>query len=124
MTDATLFDWADGAARRDRGMALASEAQEHDAPGWADRAYAAIIFVAQRNPEVFVDAVLLIFQEKPRHHNAWATVWRRAIKNGVITRTTESRQTRDPTKRAQWYPVYRSRIYGVAWGSPNERIAV
>lgn len=111
MTATDLFDWADGAIRRDRGMALANEAQERDAPGWAGRAYAAIVFVARRDPEVFVDAVLLIFREKPHHHNAWAIVWRRAIKDGVITRTSESRQTADPAKRAHWYPVYASNIY-------------
>ena len=36
----------EGAELRDRGMAVANAAQERDAPGWSDRAYAAIDLVA------------------------------------------------------------------------------
>ncbi len=114
MTDATLFDWADGARRRDAGMALASEAQEHDAPGWAARAYAAIVVVASHQPTVHVDDVLRIFREQPAHFNAWGAVWKRAIREGVISRTGMIRECRDRKKHRHLSPLYRSEIFDPA----------
>jgi hypothetical protein len=107
-----LFSWADGATLRDTGMAVASEAQEREAPGWTDRAYAALYSVARQRPEVFVDDVLAIFREQPQHPNAWGGVWRRAIADGVISRTGRVRETQDRRKHRHQYPVYRSEIFG------------
>jgi hypothetical protein len=106
-----LFAWADGAALRDTGMAAASEAQERDAPGWADRAYHAITIVARMRPEVHVDDVLAIFREQPAHPNAWGSVWQRAVRDGVISRTGRLRETQDRRKHRHQYPVYRSEIF-------------
>ncbi len=111
MTTTDLFGWADGAARRDRGMAIASEAQEHDVPGWAARAYAAIVVVACHQPTVHVDDVLRIFREQPAHFNAWGAVWQRAIRDGVISRTGMIRECRDPKKHRHLSPLYRSEIF-------------
>jgi hypothetical protein len=107
-----LFAWADGAALRDSGMAIAGEAQERCAPGWAERAYQAIVAVARFRPEVHVDDVLLIFREQPEHPNAWGAVWSRAIRDHIISRTGVMRETNDRRKHRHRYPVYASQICG------------
>lgn len=107
-----LFTWADGATLRDTGMAAASEAQERDAPGWAERGYQAIVFVALRQSTVHVDDVLRVFSEEPQHPNAWGGVWRRAIADRVISRSGTVRETRDRRKHRHQYPVYASEIFG------------
>jgi hypothetical protein len=106
-----LFSWSKGAALRDAGMAIASAAQERAAPGWADRAYAAIVAVALAQDTVHVDDVRLIFKEAPSHPNAWGAVWTRAIKDGVIAATGTIRRTTDPRKHRHSYPIYRSLIF-------------
>ena len=106
--------WADGAALRDAGMALATEAQEQEQPGWGERAYQAIVRLAYRQSTVHVDDLLRVFTERPRHFNAWGGVWRRAIADGVITRTGAVREAADRRKHRHHYPVYRSEIFGAA----------
>ena len=111
MTD--LFDWREGAELRDRGMAVAEAAQERDAPGWSDRAYAAIVRVARAQPTVHIDDVRLVFDEEaPGHPRAWGAVWARAIRDGVIEPTGMVRKTTDPRKHCHPCPVYRSLVYG------------
>jgi hypothetical protein len=109
-----LFAWADatGAALRDGGMATAAEAQERASPGWANRAYHAIVVAARQRATVHVDDVLRIFPEEPEHPNAWGSVWSRAIRNGVISRTGTVRETQDRRKHRHQYPVYASALYG------------
>jgi hypothetical protein len=109
-----LFAWADGAALRDTGMDLASEAQEEVSPGWSERAYQAIVTVARFRPEVHVDDVLRIFTEQPAHPNAWGAVWSRAIRDRVISRTGRVRETQDRRKHRHQYPVYQSEIFGAS----------
>jgi hypothetical protein len=82
------------------------------APGWAERAYQAIVAVARFRPTVHVDDVLLIFTEEPRHPNAWGLVWIRALRNHVISRTETMRETRDRRKHRHRYPVYASQLFG------------
>jgi hypothetical protein len=117
-----LFSWADsaagaapcssqGQALRDRGMALAGGAQEQKQPGWGERAYQAIKAVAEVHRFVHVDDVLHSFRERPEHPNAWGSVWQRAIREGVITRSGTVRETRDGRKHRHQYPVYLSAIF-------------
>lgn len=108
-----LFNWAEATALRDAGMAVASAAQERDDPGWAHRAYMAIVWVANRQATVHVDDVLLHFCDQPEHPNAWGAVWQRAIRDGVIRRTGTVRESRDPRKHRHQYPVYASLIFGM-----------
>jgi hypothetical protein len=105
---------AAGAALRDSGMALASQAQEHERPGWGERAYQAIVAVARLRATVHVDDVLRIFREQPEHPNAWGSVWQKAIRDGVITRSGTVRETQDRRKHRHRYPVYASAIFGSA----------
>jgi hypothetical protein len=111
MTQGDLFDGAAGAALRDAGMTVASDAQERAAPDWLERAYQAIVRVALESPSVHVDDVLAIFLERPDHPNAWGSVWTQAIRNGVISRTGRTRETNDRRKHRHQYPIYRSEIY-------------
>ena len=107
-----LFSWADGAALRDAGMALAGEAQEQEQPGWGERAYQAIVRVASMQSTVHIDDVRRVFHEEaPNHPRAWGGVWRRAIADGVISRTGAMREAADRRKHRHHYPVYRSEIF-------------
>jgi hypothetical protein len=104
---ADLFSYAKES--RDIGMSLAVSAQ---GPRWADIAYAAIERVARRQVHVHVDDVLREGVPDPTHFNAWGAVWMRAIKNGIIQRSNQTRPcTVDPGKHAHSYPIYFSRIH-------------
>lgn len=106
-----LFSWSEGAALRDRGMAIAAAAQARKAPGWSDRAYAAIVRRARAHPTVHRDDVALDFTEEPAHPNAAGSVWGRAIRDGVLEETGRTRKTTDPKKHRHSYPVWRSLLY-------------
>lgn len=106
MTD--LFEYAQ--KRRDRGMALAADAQDRVEPTWSDDALRAIETVARRQATVHVDDVLPLVSP-PAHHNAWGSIWLHAIRAGVIVKTDRRRRSTDPKKHAHEYPVYASRLW-------------
>ena len=106
MTDAH----ADGANLRDEGTSLAQDAQDATAPGWSERAYAAIVAVACRADEIHRDDVCAVFTEDPEHFNAWGAVWLRALRDRVIAPAGKYRRSRDRKKHAHVYPVYRSLV--------------
>lgn len=106
-----LFAWADGSVLRDRGMALAADAQEHDAPGWSRLAYDVIVDIAASQRTVHVDDVLARLDAAPVHPNAWGSVWRKAIAAGIISRSGQMRETRDPRKHRHQYPIYFSELW-------------
>lgn len=107
-----LFAYAEARQRRDAGMRLAAEAQEYTAPGFAEAAYAAILALARRQPEVHIDDFLRVCTARPHHPNVGGSIWRRAIANGVIEKTGRTRPcTVDPIKNAHDYPLYRSLIF-------------
>ena len=94
MTD--LFAYAEAKRRRDEGMALAADAQGQR---WSDLAYAAIEAIARRQFYVHIDDVLRANVPQPERPNAWGSVWMRAIRNGIIQRSVETRPcTVDPKK--------------------------
>jgi hypothetical protein len=96
---------------RDRGMSLATEAQDRKVPAWSQVAYEAIVRIAERQETVHVDNVIEAGVPAPAHPNAWGSVWMKAIKNGVIERTGTVRPSADPAKHKHNYPVYRSNIH-------------
>jgi hypothetical protein len=107
MTD--LFTFAEAKARRDVGMERAAGAQGHC---WAALAYQAIKTAALRQPHVHVDDILAQNIPQPEHPNAWGAVWMRAIRNGIIQHSNQSRPCKtDKRKHAHRYPVYFSRIH-------------
>jgi hypothetical protein len=97
-----------GSQLRDLGMERAASRD----PAWCERAYAAIVEIARRQPELHVDDVLRFFTPPPPHHNSWGGVWMRLVRNKVIEKTGRTRRTRDTIKHAHEYPIYRSRIFG------------
>lgn len=102
-----LFAWAKD--RRDVGMTRAAQAQGIP---WSALAYGAIERVARRQAHVHIDDVLREGVPQPHHFNAWGAVWMRAIRDGVIQRSNQTKPcTVDPLKNAHRYPVYFSRIY-------------
>ena len=108
MTD--LFQYAQ--QQRDRGMNIAVSAQDAEVPRWSDIAYAAIERVARRQIHVHIDNVLAENVPRPAHANAWGAVWMRAIRNGIIQRSNETRPCKaDSGKHAHRYCVYFSCIH-------------
>ncbi len=111
MTD--LFTFAEAQRRRDRGIALAANAQNASNFGWSDRAYAALERIARQQSEVHVDHLLRAFTERPDRPNSYGSVWQKAIRKGLIEHTGRVRPcTVDPGKHAHQYPIYSSLIYG------------
>lgn len=94
---------------RDAGMARAEQAQ---GPEWGELAYRAIERVARRQVHVHIDDVLSEGVPQPRHHNCWGAIWMKAIRNGIIQRSNQTRIcTVDPGKHAHRYTIYFSRIH-------------
>jgi len=101
-----------GDSLRDAGIEQASEAQLRRDPTWANRAYAALLLLARRQPLVHIDDFLRAFPERPDRPNANAQIWVRARRNGVLVPTGDSRRClTDSGKHSHVYPVYRSAIY-------------
>ena len=97
---------------KQRGMTLASVAQDLIAPLWSERAYAALAALARRKNTIHVDDFLLVFTEKPSHPNAFGAVWQRCIRERLIIHSGRVRPcTVDPTKHKHQSPVYLSLIY-------------
>jgi len=97
-----------GKELRDEGMVLASEAEERDNIGWSNRAFAAIVALARVKDEIHAND--LNGFERPKHHNAWGSVWTRAINDGIIEWNGALRKASAPQKHARLYRVYRSLI--------------
>jgi hypothetical protein len=97
---------------KQRGMFLATAAQEFVSPLWSERAFNAIVRLARVNATVHVDDVLRFFHEKPSHPNAWGAVYSRAIREHVIQHSGRVKAcTSDPTKHKHLSPIYTSLIY-------------
>lgn len=124
MSELPLLDYAarsvEAERLRDRGMAIASDAQDGTVPNWSALAYMAILNVSRLQETVHVDDVRAIFGHEPAHHNAWGAVWMRAIRDGVLDRTGTVRPSTDPKKHAHNYPIYRSLKF-VGGVSPQRR---
>lgn len=103
----------DARARRDAGMEAAAEAEDRRQPAFAVAAYAAILSVATRQATVHVDDVLTACAVRPTSPNAWGSVWKRAIREGVIVKTGRTRPcATDRRKNCHEYPVYASGLFG------------
>jgi hypothetical protein len=96
---------------RNRGMTLASRAQDHVELAWSEQAFQAIVKVARCQSTVHVDDIWPKVAP-PHHHNAWGAVWMRAIKGRIIEKTDGRRHSIAPRKHKHEYPVYRSLIVG------------
>lgn len=108
MVQTSLFDLMSGRERRDTGMGLA-EAGEGTA--WGEYAYQILKTLAEELPEVHTDDLERCLEWHPRHPNAAGAVWMRALRNGLLERTGRVRPSKQPTKRAHSYPVYRSLVF-------------
>ena len=112
MNDLFTFAAREAERRKQRGMGLAADAQERDAPGFGELAYRHIVRLAQRHPEIHIDLFLSTFEFKPDRPNAMGSVWQRAIREKIIAHSGRVRKCKaDPVKAAHSYPVYSSLVY-------------
>jgi hypothetical protein len=110
----TLDDYAEGLAARDAGMAEAEFAERLSGSDYCDALYAAICHVARRQCEVHADDVLPLVKVKPSHPNSAGSVWKRAMKEGVLLGEIGRRRcATDPIKKAHVCPIYRSGVFHV-----------
>ncbi|MGM4906284.1 hypothetical protein AB8B21_05595 [Tardiphaga sp. 866_E4_N2_1] len=111
--EAQQLSFDDYSARelRDIGMVEAEFAETLSGSNYPAALAAAIRHVALRQCEVFIDDVLPLIKAKPSHPNSAGAVWIRAIKDGVIVETKESRRSRDPVKHRHKYTVYASGLF-------------
>ena len=77
---------------------------------WHEAAYETLRLVAAQQKTVFVDDILNCGIPPPNHAAEWIPVLRRAIDQGVIDPTTESKISEADPSRPYSYHVYSSRI--------------
>lgn len=103
-----LFAFAE--LRRDQGMGLAADAQDHVEPAWGETAFAVLELLAKRRPFIHVDDMLPLVSA-PDHPNAFGAIWMKAIRRRIIEHSGQTRPSKDPKKHAHQYPIYRSLVY-------------
>lgn len=77
----------------------------------AEEAYAALVQLAETQPEVHVDELAAAYPLRSPAPNANGYVWQRAKRERVLKETGEMRPTKQPGKNGHRYPVYRSLVY-------------
>lgn len=83
-------DGAAGHLLKTEGMFLAAHAQDSDDDGrWAAEALATIHAIALSQKYLDSADVRAYGLIKPRHHNAWGSVWQAAIRKKWIAETNE-----------------------------------
>lgn len=105
------YSAAQAVRRRDVGMVEAEFAEILSGSDYPEALAAAIRHVALRQCTVFIDDVLPLIKVRPSHPNAAGAVWTRAIRDGVIVETGESRRSNDPVKHRHKYTVYESGLF-------------
>lgn len=102
-----LFDYDQACRLKAEGM----ERVSGHSPGFSEQAYQALVRVAKRQLVLFADDLIAELNGlQPNHCNAWGPIYQRAVRDGVIQRTTEVRPSRVVSKRARLCPVYLSLI--------------
>lgn len=101
---------------RDAGMARAAEHAERVCDGWAEQAYAFLVTFAKRT-DLFIsedvsDASKAEGLPQPPTDRAWGSVYRRAIKAGVIVQDGSGRSRR---RHCSICPRWRSMV--TTWSS-------
>lgn len=103
------------------GMNKAAKAQDAKSEKWTVKAYRVIESVAHKQSTVHVDDVAIESEvqklPEPENANAWGSVWTKAIRNELITRSGNVRPAGEnypahKHKHARSYPVYASLVYG------------
>jgi len=82
---------------RDVGMMRAQIGAENAAPGWGERAYEFLYNVARWNETFSPEAVTDAYNEwleAPSNPKAWGPVYLRAVRAGIIERSTETYRRR------------------------------
>lgn len=106
------FDDYEAVRARDIGMVEAEFAERLSGSDYCDVLYAAICHVARRQCEVHADDVIPLVKVRPAHPNCAGSVWKRAMKDGVLLGEIGRRKcATDPIKKAHVCPIYRSGVF-------------
>lgn len=100
-----------GLARRNADRGVAAVTQGADS-GWLDRAYGAVVRVAERQPEFHADDVWEeLGDDVPDEARALGTVMRRIAKDGIAAPTDLARRSSLKNCNQHWRPIWRSLIH-------------
>lgn len=117
MSEQAILDFTAAKQLRDEGMSRAMDHAERADTGWGDSAYAFLVDFARHNACFISEDVsdaskgVPAFVQPPTDR-AWGSVYRRAVKDGVIAQDGCGRSRR---RHASICPLWASRIYrGVA----------
>lgn len=105
-----LLEVEDGRSAKDRGMQIAAS----KCPDAVDAAYDALVRLACTQQFVHIDDFLPVIESLPLKPspNAMGSVWQRARKNDVLTKTGRYKAcAAHARKHAHEYPIYRSLIF-------------
>ena len=111
-----LFAWGESQRAAAEGMRQAADHANKERHGWTADAYIFLLAFAERNTlfiseDVSSASKALGFPQPPTDR-AWGAVYRKAIRDGVITQEGTGRSSR---RHASICPRWRSQIYrGVA----------
>jgi hypothetical protein len=113
MTNLNHDNGEEGNRRKEEGMHLAADAQDHHDEEWAREALADIRAVALDQPFLDAEDVRAYGVPEPKHSNAWGSVWRSAINKGWIIETQEEprRNSKRPEAHGAKMTRYKSRIW-------------
>ena len=117
-TQPALFDLDAGVAAKQAGVARAAAGAD---PVWRETAYRVLRALARSRREVHVDDFYAACPWHPARPNAWAAVWQRALREGLLAKTGRTRPTRLPEKQAHDYPLYRSLAFRGGHGAAGAR---
>lgn len=108
-----ILDFSAARAARDDGMARSLASAERLSNGWGDIAYAYLLIFARHN-ETFISEDVSDASKasktfpQPPTDRAWGSVYRRAVREGVIAQDGSGRSRR---RHASICPRWRSLIY-------------
>lgn len=113
MTEKSVLDFTAARAARDAGMAQSLSNAERLTDGWGDIAYAFLLIYARHNQSFISEDVSGASKGRadfpqPPTDRAWGSVYRRAVREGVIVQDGVGRSTR---RHASICPRWRSLIY-------------
>jgi len=98
---------------RNKGMAQARNNAEATEPGWTDAAYEFLLSFARRNEHFISESVSGASKDharfcQPPTDRAWGSVYRRAVRDGIIVLDGVGRSAR---RHASICPRWRSLVY-------------
>jgi hypothetical protein len=97
---------------RDLGMDRARKANDRDDPHWRTDTLKLLKRAADDNEYVDPDLLRKLGAREPLHPNAWGSIWKKGVKEGLIKEAPNMRRKSErPPAHAKKMTVYKSLQY-------------